>query len=122
MVKETGDKNTHGQDPRRRQHGRLEVNHEFASIDAFITEYVRDLSQTGVFIRSEDPLTVGTRVDLKFTVIADEIETVQGVGVVVRAVTRGGSGPAGMGVRFESLTPDSQRVVDRLTASVKKPG
>lgn len=122
MVKEKREKDVTELLGRRRQHGRVAVNHEFASIDAFITEYVRDLSQGGVFIRTESPLPVGTRVDLKFTVIADDIETVEGVGVVVRAVPRSPGAIAGMGVAFEQLTPASRQVVDRLTASVKKPG
>lgn len=101
---------------KRRQHARAVVNHEFASLEEFIREYVRDISQGGVFIRTVSPLPVGTRVDLRFTVIADEIETVEGTGVVVRSVTAQGGGTAGMGVAFESLTAESQRLVNRVTA------
>ena len=49
--------------PTRRQSDRVIVNREFSSIDEFITEYVSDISRSGVFIRSDDPLPVGTKVD-----------------------------------------------------------
>jgi uncharacterized protein (TIGR02266 family) len=105
---------------RRRVFPRVLVNHEFSSLDEFITEYVKDLSAGGVFVRVFDPLPVGTRVDLRFTVIGDDLETVEGVGRVVRVVEPGPGVTPGMGVMFEELTPQGQQVVDRLTARAKK--
>ncbi|MEW5851523.1 MAG: PilZ domain-containing protein [Myxococcota bacterium] len=105
---------------RRRGQPRVAVNHEFRSLQEFITEYVADISASGVFIRTDDPLPVGTKVDLRFTVIDDEIETVEGVGVVARVVAPGTAQAAGMGVTFERLTPASQQVVARLTARAKR--
>jgi len=89
---------------------RVQINHEFASVDAFINEYVANISHSGVFIRSKDPLPVGTRVALKFTVIMDELETIEGVGEVVRRSTR----PSGMGVIFVELTGYSQDLIAKL--------
>ena len=48
---------------------RVTINKEFESFDAFIQEYVTNISRTGVFIRSTNPLAIGTRVNLHFTVI-----------------------------------------------------
>jgi hypothetical protein len=89
---------------------RVQINHEFASVDAFINEYVANISHSGVFIRSKDPLPVGTRVALKFTVIMEELETIEGVGEVVRRSTR----PSGMGVIFVELTGYSQDLIAKL--------
>jgi uncharacterized protein (TIGR02266 family) len=97
----------------KRQEPRVEVNREFSSIEEFITEYVSDISRTGVFIRSDDPLPVGTKVDLKFTVIAGDFETIEGIGEVVRVVGPG-DGATGMGVVFTELTSYSQKLVDGL--------
>jgi uncharacterized protein (TIGR02266 family) len=95
-----------------REHPRLLINHEFASLDEFIAEYVTDISQGGVFIRSRAPLSIGTRVDLHFTILLDDFHAIEGVGEVVRVVE---SGPGqGMGVRFLELTPDSRTLVDRI--------
>ena len=89
---------------------RITINHEFASVDQFITEYVTNISRSGVFIRSKDPLPVGTKVNLRFTVIMDDIETIEGLGEVVRVSHR----PAGMGVAFVELTSYSQRLIEKL--------
>lgn len=95
-----------------RSHERMSINKEFASIDEFIAEYVMDISEGGVFIRSRSPLPVGTRVNLKFSVILDDFETVEGEGEVVRVV--GDGEQTGMGVRFIELTDESRRVVDEV--------
>ena len=98
----------------RRTAVRATVNHEFRSVDAFIAEYVTNLSRSGVFIRSEDPFPVGTLVNLNFTVIAQDLETIQGLGEVVRTV-RPGEGPtAGMGVVFVELNSVSQQLIERI--------
>ena len=62
------------------------------------------------------PLPIGTQVDLRFTVLADEIETIEGTGEVVRVVVEGVR--PGMGVAFAHLTPQSWQVLHRLTGQV----
>jgi uncharacterized protein (TIGR02266 family) len=94
---------------------RVSINREFESVEQFITEYVTNISRSGVFIRSKDPLPVGTRVNLRFTVIMDEIETIEGVGEVVRV----SHNPAGMGVAFVELTSYSQRMIETLLIARK---
>jgi uncharacterized protein (TIGR02266 family) len=93
---------------------RAAVNREFASVEEFIVEYVSNVSRSGVFIRSEEPLPVGTRVALRFTLVLDELETIEGVGEVRRTVPRGGPEPSGMGVVFVELTRHSQDLLERL--------
>ncbi len=89
---------------------RVVINREFASVDQFITEYVTNISRSGVFIRSHAPLPIGTKVNLKFTVIMDELETIEGIGEVVRNQ----EDPPGMGVVFLSLTSHSQDLIAKL--------
>ena len=97
---------------------RTTINHEFSSVEEFVIEYVTNISRSGVFIRSKDPLPVGTRVNLKFTVIMREIETVEGVGEVVRVQQK----PKGMGVVFVELTHHSQELIAKLlTRRPKRP-
>ncbi|MEW6432510.1 MAG: PilZ domain-containing protein [Myxococcota bacterium] len=98
----------------RRQETRRTINHEFASVDEFIHEYVTNISRSGVFIRSDDPLPVGTLVNLRFTVILDELETIEGVGEVVRVVPASAAGPQGMGVVFTQLTQVSKELIERI--------
>ncbi len=98
----------------RRSETRQTVNREFASVDEFLAEYVANISRSGAFIRTDDPLPVGTRVALKFTVIMDELETIEGVGMVVRRVPPGGPEPAGMGVVFTELTAYSRALIEKI--------
>lgn len=98
----------------RRGAERVRVNREFDTMEEFIAEYVSDISRTGVFIRSDDPLPRGTRVDLRFTVVDEDMETIEGIGEVTRVVPPGGPQPPGMGVVFVELTSASERLVHRL--------
>lgn len=89
---------------------RVTINHEFSSVDEFIAEYVTNISRSGVFIRTKSPLPIGTKVNLKFTVIMDELETIEGIGEVVRLQDE----PKGMGVVFVTLTSHSQDLIAKL--------
>ncbi len=91
---------------------RITINKEFESFDAFIQEYVTNISRTGVFIRAQQPLPIGTQVNLHFTVIMNDIETIEGVGEVVRVTPDGPN--AGMGVVFRELSAYSKDLIDKL--------
>ena len=93
-----------------RQDQRVTINKEFESFDAFVSDYVSNISRTGVFVRSSNPLPVGTKVNLRFTVLMDSIETVEGVGEVVRI----NDDPPGMGLVFVELSKTSQAIIQRL--------
>jgi len=93
-----------------RRDTRVTINKEFESFDAFIQEYVTNISRSGVFIKSKNPLPVGTEVNLRFTIIMDDIETVDGIGEVVRVEEN----PPGMGVIFREIGAYSKALIDRL--------
>lgn len=96
--------------PERRKSERVTINKQFDSFDQFVHEYVTNVSGGGVFIKSETPLSIGTEISLKFTVVLDQIETIEGTGIVVR-VERD---PPGMGVVFKELDGYSRELVERL--------
>ncbi len=95
-----------------RSEERVTINKEFDSFDQFIQEYVTNISRTGAFIKTKTPLPIGTEVNLRFTVIMDDIETIEGVGEVVRVQTD----PPGMGVVFRELSDYSQNLINNLLA------
>jgi hypothetical protein len=97
-------------DPGKRSDTRVTINKEFESFDAFIQEYVTNISRTGVFIKSHKVLPVGTLVNLRFTVIMDDIESIEGIGEVVRVE----SDPLGMGVVFRELSAYSKDLIEKL--------
>ena len=96
----------------RRQEPRLTINKEFDSFDQFIQEYVTNISRTGVFIKTGTPLPVGSEVTLRFTVVMDDVEVIEGLGEVVRIETD----PAGMGVVFKKLSKYSEKLIEKLLA------
>jgi uncharacterized protein (TIGR02266 family) len=95
-----------------RRHDRVPVNQEFAPIADYISEYVTDLSRGGVFIRTDNPLPVGTTVNLNFSVIVEDVRTIEGEGEVVRVEQS--SKEQGMGIAFNRLTASSQQVIDEI--------
>jgi uncharacterized protein (TIGR02266 family) len=95
---------------KKRRDERVTINKEFESFDAFIHEYVTNISRSGVFIKSKQPLPVGTKVNLRFTVIMDDIETIEGQGEVVRVDEE----PAGMGVVFTQISGYSEQLIEKL--------
>jgi uncharacterized protein (TIGR02266 family) len=96
-------------DKEQRVHPRVTVNKEFESIDAFVSEYVTNISRGGVFIRSKNPLPAGTEVNLKFSILTDDFEMIEGLGRVVRV------DEDGMAVVFTELTSESRALVEQLT-------
>jgi uncharacterized protein (TIGR02266 family) len=98
----------------RRWSVRRPINSEFAELEVAIPEYVINLSRTGCFIRSTDPLPIGTQVALKFTVILDDPEILEGLGEVVRVEPVGSTETPGMGVTFLELSPESREIIERL--------
>lgn len=93
-----------------RANARITINKDFESFDQFIEEYITNISASGVFIKTRKPLPVGTEVDLRFSVIMDDIETIEGVGEVVRVQ----DDPPGMGVVFRKLSAYSQSLIGKL--------
>lgn len=93
-----------------RKSERVTINKEFDSFDQFIKEYVTNISRSGAFIKTSEPLPIGSEVDLRFTVIMDDIETIEGVGRVVRVDTD----PPGMGVVFKELSSYSRTLIEKL--------
>ena len=96
--------------PDKRKTNRVTINKQFDSFDQFVSEYVTNVSGTGVFVRSDTPLPIGTEITLKFSVVLDQIETIEGTGVVIRVQEN----PRGMGVVFQELDAYSKELVERL--------
>ena len=90
---------------------RVEVNLEFETLER-MTQYVSNISRTGCFLRSRDPWPVGTRLNLHFTLLAEDPEVLHAKGEVVRVSER----PRGMGIKFIELPIAARKVIDHLLA------
>ena len=101
----------------RRVHARISVNGEFAEIDGLLSEYVANISRGGMFLRADAELPLGTRVRLSFSVLLDDIETIEGIGEVVH--NKKGT-QAGLGIRFVELSDESRDIVERVVQAQEK--
>lgn len=102
----------------------LKVRFKSATLDEFIEHYAADISRGGLFIKSKQPMAIGTL--LKFELqLKDESRIVQGVGRVVwkrEAADAGEGKPAGMGIKFIKMEGDSKSMVERIVDARQDPG
>lgn len=102
----------------------LKVRFKSATLDEFIEHYAADISRGGLFIKSKQPMAIGTL--LKFELqLKDESRIVQGVGRVVWKREAGDAGegkPAGMGIKFIKMEGDSKTMVERIVDARQDPG
>jgi hypothetical protein len=83
-----------------------------SGLDPRTTTPVSDLSQTGCFVHTDEPLPIGSVIELCFTVFPEEPVLFRGQGRVVRHAVEGE--PTGMGVEFVALSDASRDVVRKI--------
>ena len=89
-----------------------EISFRVPRFENFVTEYSANISATGIFVRTREPLEPGTDLTLEFKV-ADDWKLIRGRGRVVwiRTQDEGEGAPAGMGIRFLEMDPQSRRLI-----------
>ncbi|HEX6239720.1 MAG TPA: TIGR02266 family protein [Polyangiales bacterium] len=97
----------------------LKVRFKSATVDEFIEHYCKDVSRGGIFIKSSQPMAIGTLLKFQFQ-LKDESSLIKGVGRVVW--TRSpedavADQPAGMGIKFIKMDNESRAIVDRIVES-----
>lgn len=109
-------KNDGQPDADRRRHRRYDasISVDFSDGDNFLFAYIENISEMGIFIRTEDPLPVGTELSLRFGPNGDEPLELEGEVMWVNPLKPLGDNPnPGMGVKFRNLSPDQrERVVE----------
>lgn len=94
----------------RRRSERVPLSVAFAESDPRTTTPVSDLSQTGVFVHTDDLLPLGSVIDIRFTVFPQEPVLFEGRGTVVRHC----DDPSGMGVEFLDLNSGAREVLREI--------
>jgi Tfp pilus assembly protein PilZ len=80
--------------------------------DPRTTTPVSDLSETGCFVHTDEPLDIGDVIELCFTAFPEEPVLFRGQGRVVRHAAPGE--PVGMGVEFVELSDAARDVVRKI--------
>ncbi len=100
----------------------LKIKFKSETLEQFIERYAVDVSQGGIFIRTKEPLAVGTQMRFEFQ-LRDASPLIGGEGTVVWTRENDPSRPAiapGMGVRFDRLAEGSQGVLERILSEKAK--
>jgi len=103
-------------DKPKRVHDRLAVNLmiDYQVLDQFLYDYATNISLGGVFILSSNPLPVGTKLRVQFSLPGLK-EMVTTWGEVAHVVEdRSKQGFSGMGIRFNDLDAAQKRSIDQL--------
>jgi len=95
----------------------VRIDVEYEEMDDFLTDYTANISIGGMFIETEQPLAVGTRFRLRFTVPSrvKPIDTIAEVRWAQPRTPRSTLTP-GMGVRFEELSAADLAAVQEMLA------
>lgn len=105
----------------RRQHERFdaELSVDWSSDENFLFSYITNISEMGIFIRSDDPPSIGTSLRLRFACDDREPLELEGMVAWINPLRPGGENlNPGMGVRFTDLTPDQRERVVELVKTV----
>ena len=100
----------------------LKIKFKSETLEQFIERYAVDVSQGGIFIRTKEPLAVGTQMKFEFQ-LRDASPLIAGEGTVVWTRENDPTRPAiapGMGVRFDRLADGSQGILERILAEKAK--
>ncbi len=105
----------------RRQHQRFPtmISVDYSDGENFLFSYIHNISEMGIFIRSEQPLPVGTELELKFGSEEHARLHLHGEVSWINPIREEGDNPnPGMGVRFRELTPQQREQVVHLVKTV----
>jgi len=103
----------------RRRSNRFEVTWQVdcETEDTFLYAYITNISEMGIFVKTEKPLAVGTELVLRFAPpSAQETFVLRGIVQWINPVRPLGENlNPGMGIHFQSLKPDDrERIVEAV--------
>ena len=113
-----GDGEQSADDRRRSERADLVVRIEYSTVDDLFSEFTRDINEGGLFIETEEPEAIGATIDLQFQ-LPGSSDPIKAVGTVVRRNDGSAPGQLGMGIEFESLSPETRARINELIRSMR---
>ena len=105
-------------DRRRSERVELVVRVEYRSVDELFSDFARNVNEGGLFVETDTPPALGTRVELLFRLPGHD-EPLRTAGTVVRVSSGGASDPPGMGIEFEEPDSDAHGRIDELVRRLR---
>jgi uncharacterized protein (TIGR02266 family) len=108
-------------DVERRRSGRapLVVRVNYSTVDELFSEFTRNVNEGGLFIETDNPPPVETRVAVQFQLPGGE-EPVRARGRVAWVRPQGPGEPAGMGVEFDGLDAAARDTINDLVRRLRR--
>ena len=103
---------------RRTERADLVVRVDYQTVDDFFSEFARNINEGGLFVESETPRPLGTRVDLQFQLPGSDAP-VQVTGSVVRTSAGSPDEPSGMGIVFDDLDGQTRQRINELVRRLR---
>jgi len=88
------------------------VEYRVASYEQFLSDYAANLSEGGIFIRTQQPCTLGATIFFQFKLDAGNT-LIEGMGKVVHVSE---DGERGMGIEFVQLAGESREIIAEIVA------
>jgi type IV pilus assembly protein PilZ len=106
---------------RRAERADLVVRVDYQTVDELFSEFARNINEGGLFVESETPHPLGTRVDLQFQLPGSD-EPVQLTGSVVRTSAGSPDEPSGMGIVFDGLDSQTRQRINEMVRRLRGEG
>ena len=92
----------------------VELDVEYVRLNTFFSDYLKNISKGGTFIKTSRPLEVGTRLvfALRIPTLPEPLRLRGAVNFVVRPSAATTERPAGMGIEFEYPSEQERRRVE----------
>ena len=102
-----------------REHNRMPytVQVEFRTASSFLVAYSLNVSRGGIFLETDAEVMPGTPLKVEFTIPNAGTTSIPGVVAWRRGIDEPASGPPGIGVEFEEITPELGAAIDSLVPS-----
>ncbi len=95
------------------------VQVEFRTASSFLVAYSINLSRGGLFLETDAEVPTGAGMTLDFAVPNAGVTSVNGTVAWRRHVDEAASGPPGIGIEFQDITPQLGALIDRLATSFR---
>jgi len=103
---------------RRSPRSPLEVRVDYTTVDAFFSEFTRDINEGGIFIETENPPALESTVSLRFQ-LPGSPEAIKVGGRVARVTDGDAREPPGMAIEFENLDAVARRRIDEIVRTLR---
>jgi type IV pilus assembly protein PilZ len=118
-IRDDEDEQEGGIERRRYERFETSISVDYANGDTFLFSYIQNISEMGIFIRSDEPLPVGTMLRMRFAPEGQEAIELSGEVTWVNPFRPFGDNlNPGMGIRFSALTPDQRERIVELVRTV----